>query len=87
MKVSSNVLNTYKNGNYIVRIYEDGSKVRLTLDDDFNASFPESIDIKITNYCDNNCPMCHENSSINGKHAVFDYPFFLNPLKKSDTIF
>lgn len=79
MKVSNNVLNTYRNGNYIVRIYEDGSKVRLTLDDDFNASFPESIDIKITNYCDNNCPMCHENSSINGKHAVLDYPF-LNTL-------
>lgn len=79
MKVSSNVLNTYKNGNYIVRIYNDGSKVRLTLDDDFNASFPESIDIKITNYCDNNCPMCHENSSINGKHAMLDYPF-LNTL-------
>ena len=79
MKVSSNVLNTYKNGNYIVRIYNDGSKVRLTLDDDFNASFPESIDIKITNYCNNNCPMCHENSSINGKHAVLDYPF-LNTL-------
>ena len=79
MKVSSNVLNTYKNGNYVVRIYNDGSKVRLTLDDDFNASFPESIDIKITNYCDNNCPMCHENSSINGKHAVLDYPF-LNTL-------
>lgn len=79
MKVSSNVLNTYKNGNYIVRIYEDGSKVRLTLDDDFNAAFPESIDIKITNYCDNNCPMCHENSSISGKHALLDYPF-LNTL-------
>ena len=85
MKWSNKVLHTYKNGNYIVRIYQDGSKVRLTLDDEFDASFPESIDIKITNYCDNNCPMCHENSSVNGTHASLDVPFF-NTLSKGSEL-
>lgn len=35
-------------------------------------TLPESIDMKITNYCDEGCPMCHENSSPAGKHADLD---------------
>ena len=34
-----------------------------------NPEFPESIDLKITNYCNNNCEFCYANSSIHGKHA------------------
>ena len=81
MKAYNTLLHTYKNGNYYVKIYSDGSKIRFTEEDDFDASFPESIDIKITNYCDNNCPMCHERSSIDGRHASFDVNFF-NTLSK-----
>ena len=68
-------------GNYLVKIFKDGSKVRFTLDDYYNPSFPESIDIKITNYCDNNCPMCHEKSSVNGNHGNLD-ALFLKTLTK-----
>jgi len=74
------LLYEYKNGNYNVKIYEDGTKVRENDLDFFDASFPESMDVKITNYCSNNCPMCHENSSINGKHGNLNHKF-LDTLK------
>lgn len=75
------LLAKYKNGNYNVEIYSDGTKVRWSDDDFFNADFPDSMDMKITNYCDMACPMCHEKSDKNGKHAKFDQPF-LNTLRK-----
>lgn len=75
MNICNKLLAKYKNGNYVIRLYNDGTKIRFTLDDDFNALFPESIDIKITNYCDMNCPMCHEESNIDGLHGNLDLPF------------
>lgn len=63
------ILNQYVNGNYTVTIYTDGTKVRTTSHTDFRADFPESIDMKITDWCDLNCGYCHEQSSTAGKHA------------------
>lgn len=74
------LLAKYKNGNYTVRLYSDGTKIKETKDDKFIASFPDSIDLKITNYCDLNCKMCHENSSTEGTHSNLSHPF-LNTLK------
>ena len=71
----------YPNGNYTVKLYSDGTKVKQTVYDKFEASFPDSIDLKITDYCDQGCPMCHEMSSVDGKHAELDAPF-LDTLKK-----
>ena len=48
------LLSKYNNGNYTVEIYDNGTKIRETKEEDFIASFPENIDIKITNYCLNN---------------------------------
>ena len=31
--------------------------------------FPESIDLKITNYCENNCKYCYAKSNSKGKHG------------------
>ena len=45
------LLGEYQNGNYTVKIYNDGTKIRETNDDVFVASFPECIDLKITNNC------------------------------------
>jgi organic radical activating enzyme len=70
------LLAKYKNGNYQVRLFSDGTKIRFSLEDEFNAVFPESIDVKITNYCDMNCPMCHENSGLDGSHGNLNHPFF-----------
>jgi len=80
----------YINGNYQVFISEsDGTKIRTTSDDFFDAVFPENCDMKVTNYCNFGCEFCHECSTEKGKHAkVFDKDgnvkegyAFLNTLK------
>lgn len=71
----------YRNGNYNVKIYEDGTKIRETEGDEFLAEFPESMDVKITNKCDMGCPMCHENSVVDGKHGDILSPKFLDTLR------
>lgn len=58
----------YQNGNYTVTIdTQNGTKIRENDLDFFRADFPESMDIKICNKCDMVCPMCHENSTPDGK--------------------
>lgn len=65
-----NTLYTYKNGNYIVNIYLDGTKTRTCdTNDRLIPELPESIDLKITDYCDAGCPFCHEKSTKKGQHA------------------
>ena len=41
----------YTNGNHTVNLYDDGTKVKETMDpaeDHFTYEFPENMDIKIT---------------------------------------
>lgn len=61
------ILGSYTNGNFRTAIFEDGTKIRETNDDEFQAAFAENMDIKITNYCDMGCPFCHEGSTTDGK--------------------
>ena len=66
------MIGSYINGNYKVTIYEDGTKVRETLDPEateFIPEFAENCDVKITDRCDGNCPMCYEGCTKDGKHA------------------
>ena len=70
-----NLLSKYNNGNYTVEIYDDGTKIRETEEETFEASFPENIDIKITNKCLNNCSFCYESSSPEGKHGNLNVDF------------
>jgi hypothetical protein len=62
------IITEYINGNTTCQILEDGTKIR-----EFTGTprfdFPESIDIKITNYCDLGCLYCHESSDLRGKHG------------------
>lgn len=73
-----NILHQYINGNVHVKLYEDGTKER-----DYtgvaNPIYPESIDVKITNYCDAGCAYCHEKSTKAGQHGDLDVLF--NTLK------
>ena len=72
------LIGEYINGNYKVHIYEDGTKIKETLnpnDNTFDAEFSESIDLKITNKCDMMCPMCHENSTKDGLHGDLNVKF------------
>lgn len=73
-----NLLSKYNNGNYTVEIYDDGTKIRETEEEIFEASFPENIDIKITNKCLNNCNFCYESSSPEGKHGNLNVDFIKN---------
>lgn len=57
------------NGNVKVSIDEyTGTKTR-EWEDEQSVEFPESLDIKITNWCDKKCPYCHEESVLGGKHG------------------
>jgi hypothetical protein len=62
-------LATYRNGNTTVTLYDDGTKTR-EWDGDANPEFPESIDLKITNWCDAGCSYCHEQSTKQGVRAL-----------------
>lgn len=74
------LLGSYKNGNYYVSIFDDGTKIRKNNLDYFEPDTIESADVKITNKCDRNCKFCHENSSMFGKHADILSPSFLDKL-------
>lgn len=66
----------YKNGNYIVTILNDGTKIRQTKDDEFIPAFAENCDVKITDKCSQNCPFCYEGCTKNGQHGdLFKYKF------------
>ena len=54
--IEKTILGTYKNGNYTSTIYSDGSRDRVTEGDSFIPSFPESIELKITNEYDGEYP-------------------------------
>lgn len=75
------LLGKYKNGNYNVMIFEDGTKIRMNKLDNLVPEFPENIDLKITNYCDMNCPMCHEDSNTSGKHGDILNAKFIDTLR------
>lgn len=64
------LLRSYVNGNTNVEIYSDGTKIR-SCEGEPHPLYPESMDCKITNYCDNPlcAKWCHEMSNQDGKHA------------------
>lgn len=61
------ILGTYTNGNYRVKIYNDGTKIRMTDADHFSPSFAESMDMKVTDCCDGKCSFCYANAYPGGK--------------------
>ena len=75
------LLGRYKNGNMDVTIWNDGTKVRHTEDDEFKPAFGENCDMKITDRCDGGCQFCYEGCTTEGKHGdLFAYPNLLNSL-------
>lgn len=65
----------YQNGDWLVSLESNGTKVRelISSDCDFSSNSrvnrPESIDLKVTDWCDARCAFCHESSTVYGKHA------------------
>ena len=74
------LLYKYKNGDFNVSLYDDGTKIREWDDNIKNPqpTFPESIDLKITNKCDIGCRFCHENSTLDGCQGDLSYDFLDN---------
>jgi hypothetical protein len=71
----------YWNNKYVVHLLDDGTKLRFG--DSSVPTFPESIDIKITDRCDAGCPYCHEGSTPTGKSFDVEKAFeLLHPLPK-----
>lgn len=62
-------IKTYVNGGVGVIVKYDGTKIRYI---DGPPELPESIDLKITDYCDAGCLYCHESSTTRGKHGNTD---------------
>ena len=52
------LLSHYKNGNYDVYIFSDGTKVRETEEDDFIPAFSENTDVCLTKKCSQGCVFC-----------------------------
>lgn len=70
------LLGEYKNGNYAVKIYSNGTKIRETAEDEFVPSFAENCDVKITSCCDGGCEWCYEGCTPTGKHGdILSYKF------------
>jgi hypothetical protein len=65
----------YKNGNAIVLLCPNGTKIRYIPDGEVPQPVkPESIDIKITDRCYNKCWFCYEHSNSAGKHGDLNHP-------------
>ena len=74
------ILGKYRNGNYIVTIGDDGTKIRETEYDEFIPEFAENCDCKITDKCDGGCKWCYEGCTPSGKHGNILGAKFLDSL-------
>lgn len=63
------LLGKYKNGNADICIFDDGTRICKTEDDEFNYDFPLNIDVTITTKCDGGCRWCYMNCNEDGIHA------------------
>lgn len=70
----------YNNGNAIVEIFNDGTRVVTTEDEDFKFEYPLNIDIRVSSRCPlgynpetgkSVCEYCHESATTNGKECNY----------------
>lgn len=79
--MTTKLIGNYRNGSYFVKMYSDGSKIRIAPDDEFIPAFAENCDVTITECCINGCPMCYANCTPQGKHADFSkYEYLIDSL-------
>jgi len=71
----SGKLATYQNGNAIIEIHNDGTRVITTPDSSFNFEYPLNIDIRVSTKCSFGrnpetgkgfCDFCHESAKTDG---------------------
>lgn len=76
------LLGSYKNGTYRVYLWEDGTKVRETADDVFEADRPECVDVTISTKCNNKCLYCYMGCTPDGRWADYKRYKFINNLPR-----
>jgi len=62
------VLAHYRNGGFDVTILANGTKIRERISSQ-PPLWPETMDLKITDWCDAGCAWCHEGSTKRGRHG------------------
>jgi hypothetical protein len=72
----------YKNGNLTTTLWDDGTRERFTMDDEFHPSFAENVDVHTSNRCDNGCAMCYANCTKDGEFGKLSGWHFLETLHK-----
>ena len=78
-ELSYNSKSVVKNGNYWVGYGRSGKLRFKTEKGDCIPSYPELIDLKITNKCEHGCQFCYMNSTMNGEHAdIHNLKNFIN---------
>jgi hypothetical protein len=84
----SGKLAIYQNGNAIVEMHDDGTRVITTPDSSFNFDFPLNLDIRVSTKCafgrnpetgKGFCDFCHESAKTDGVEC--DYKALINKLK------
>lgn len=73
------LLAKYKNGNYTVRLFDDGTKIRSNNLDNLTPAFAESMDITITEKCSGTadspiCKYCYLNCNETKPHGDLNNP-------------
>lgn len=74
------LLTKYQNGNFITELYDDGTRIRTTDDDEFIPSFAENVDVHTSDRCNNGCQFCYANCTPNGKFGKLSGWHFLETL-------
>lgn len=67
--ITMTVLGDFKNGDYHTVLYRNGTKERTYAGPNPVPMFPETLDLKITDFCNAGCKFCHENSTLRGLHG------------------
>ncbi len=75
------IIADYFNGNVHIQLYDDGTRIMETDDNDFEFDMPTNIDLTITHSCNGHCPYCYLNCTDDGAVADLNHPA-LNTLGK-----
>lgn len=70
----SKLIAKYENGNYTVRLFDNGTKIRMNDLDNLTPDFAESMDVSVTTCCNGKCQYCYLNCTEQGKHANLNNP-------------
>ena len=74
------IIAKYQNGNATVKIYEDGTRIIETEDDEFHYDKPCNVDVNVSNRCLRGCKFCYNGSSPWGDNAPLRNFIFLDSM-------